>query len=145
MKKLLFSKNLRFLRKKHGINQQTMADYVGKGQTTIGNWENGNTEPSLQEILQISSYFKLSVDDILYTDLEQESQGDTSVESALGSTIATGGGILTKVFQNNDLFVLEHEVNAFLVTPGILFKDAKYTVFGGSHFAMIFYENSLVK
>ena len=42
---------------------------VKKGQTTIGNWENGKSEPSIDELLTISNYFDISTDILLKVDL----------------------------------------------------------------------------
>lgn len=61
--------NLRYLRKQKGLNQQDLAVFVGKGDTTIGNWEKGISEPNFTELTKISNYFGISVDDLLYTDL----------------------------------------------------------------------------
>ena len=62
-------KNLRFLRKQSSKTQSEIASLIQKGQTTIGNWENGISEPSLNELLIISNYFDISVDVLLRTDL----------------------------------------------------------------------------
>ena len=65
-------KNLRYLRKKSSQNQDDIAFLVHKGQTTIGNWENGVSEPSLGDLLIISNYFGISVDILLKTDLTEQ-------------------------------------------------------------------------
>ncbi len=62
-------KNLRHLRKKSSQNQDDIAFLVNKGQTTIGNWENGVSEPSLGDLLIISNYFGIPVDALLKSDL----------------------------------------------------------------------------
>ncbi len=58
-------KNLRHLRKRSSQNQDDIAILVNKGQTTIGNWENGVSEPSLGDLLIISNYFGISIDVLL--------------------------------------------------------------------------------
>ena len=67
-------KNLRHLRKQSSRTQSEIASLIQKGQTTIGNWENGISEPSLNELLIISNYFDIPVDTLLKIDLA-ESQG----------------------------------------------------------------------
>jgi transcriptional regulator with XRE-family HTH domain len=67
-------KNLRHLRKQSSRTQSEIASLIQKGQTTIGNWENGISEPSLNELLIISNYFDISVDTLLKIDLA-ETQG----------------------------------------------------------------------
>jgi transcriptional regulator with XRE-family HTH domain len=70
-------KNLRHLRKQSSRTQSEIASLIQKGQTTIGNWENGISEPSLNELLIISNYFDISVDTLLKIDLA-ETQGPIS-------------------------------------------------------------------
>jgi transcriptional regulator with XRE-family HTH domain len=62
-------KNLRYLRKKSSKTQSELASLIKKGQTTIGNWENGISEPSIDELLLLSNYFDIPVDVLLKTDL----------------------------------------------------------------------------
>ena len=82
-------KNIRYLRKKSHQNQEDIALLVGKGQTTIGNWENGVSEPSLDDLLIISNYFGIPVDALLKTDLAisarrmEESQADDQGKTPL--------------------------------------------------------------
>lgn len=65
-------KNLRHLRKQTSKTQSEIASLIQKGQTTIGNWENGISEPNLNELLIISNYFDIPVDKLLKTDLSED-------------------------------------------------------------------------
>jgi transcriptional regulator with XRE-family HTH domain len=65
----LLGKNIRYLRKQSSKTQSEIASLIQKGQTTIGNWENGISEPSLSELLIISNYFDISLDTLLKIDL----------------------------------------------------------------------------
>jgi transcriptional regulator with XRE-family HTH domain len=69
----LFSKNLRFLRKKGNHNQDVIASLFNKRANTIGNWENQKSEPSLEELMKLGAFFKVSSGDLLQKDLELES------------------------------------------------------------------------
>jgi transcriptional regulator with XRE-family HTH domain len=64
-------KNLRHLRKQSSRTQSEIASLIQKGQTTIGNWENGISEPSLNELLIISNYFDIPIDTLLKVDLAE--------------------------------------------------------------------------
>jgi transcriptional regulator with XRE-family HTH domain len=64
-------KNLRYLRKQSSRTQSEIATLIQKGQTTIGNWENGISEPSLNELMIISNYFDIPLDTLLKTDLAE--------------------------------------------------------------------------
>src|ERR1700733_2274650 len=70
-------KNLRHLRKQSSRTQSEIASLIQKGQTTIGNWENGISEPSLNELLIISNYFDIPLDTLLKTDLSETLSPDT--------------------------------------------------------------------
>ncbi|HXB29844.1 MAG TPA: helix-turn-helix transcriptional regulator [Puia sp.] len=69
----LFSKNLRFLRKRGSYNQDEISILFNKKANTIGNWENQKSEPSLAELMKLGDYFKVSVQELLYSDLEAQS------------------------------------------------------------------------
>ncbi|HEY8734915.1 MAG TPA: helix-turn-helix transcriptional regulator [Puia sp.] len=69
----LFSKNLRFLRKRGKYNQDEISLLFKKRANTIGNWENQKSEPSLAELIILGEFFTVSVQDMLHTDLEKES------------------------------------------------------------------------
>lgn len=64
-------KNLRYLRKQSSKTQSEIAALIKKGQTTVGNWENGISEPNLEELLVISNYFDIPLDTLLKADLSE--------------------------------------------------------------------------
>lgn len=68
----LFSKNLRFLRKKGNHKQEEISILFNKRANTIGNWENQKSEPSLMELIKLGEYFNISTQALLHTDLERE-------------------------------------------------------------------------
>ena len=82
----IFSKNLRYLRKKGNHNQDNIAVLFRKRANTIGNWENQKSEPSLNELMKLGEFFKISVEDLLHTDMENLS--DSSVTNSVVSTIS---------------------------------------------------------
>ncbi len=63
------AKNIRLLRKNGSKTQEGIGLLVDKGQTTIGNWENGKSEPNIEELLIISNFFDISIDLLLKVDL----------------------------------------------------------------------------
>ena len=79
----IFSKNLRFLRKKGNHNQEDIALLFKKKANTIGNWENQKSEPGLAELMKLADFFQVSTEDLLLTDLEMQSH------SALAGTEIT--------------------------------------------------------
>jgi len=65
----MFGKNLKHLRKEKDLNQADIAEIVGKGDGTISNWEKGSAEPSFSEINEISKFFGIPMNDMLFVDL----------------------------------------------------------------------------
>jgi len=71
---MAFSNNLRFLRKKHNMSQEDLANKLGyKSFTTIQKWESGVSEPSVSVVKQIAEIFGVSMDQITNDDLSVES------------------------------------------------------------------------
>jgi len=83
---------MRYLRKQLSKTQSEIASLIKKGQTTIGNWENGISEPNLDELLIISNFFDIPLDTLIRIDLaEANSQlrtgsGPVSYDHAAEST-----------------------------------------------------------
>jgi transcriptional regulator with XRE-family HTH domain len=89
----LFSKNLRFLRKKGNHNQDEISILFNKRANTIGNWENQKSEPSLAELIKLGEYFKVSIQELLHADLEMQSFQQDS-----GSKISDNTGQVPKSY-----------------------------------------------
>lgn len=64
-----FAKNILYLRKKRKLTQAEMPDLTGVSRVTWSNYENGNTEPDIATLLNISKAFNVSIDYILKEDL----------------------------------------------------------------------------
>ena len=71
-------KNLRYLRKQLSKTQSEIASLIKKGQTTIGNWENGISEPNLDELLVISNFFDIPLDPLVKVDLAEANSNHRS-------------------------------------------------------------------
>ncbi len=50
------------LRTLKGITQKQLADEIGVKNYTVGNWEQGRTEPNLEDLVAMANYFECSVD-----------------------------------------------------------------------------------
>lgn len=77
----LFSKNLRFLRKKGNYNQDEISILFNKRANTIGNWENEKSEPNLAELIKLCGFFEVSTADMLNKDLEKDLNGNHPIPS----------------------------------------------------------------
>jgi len=58
----IFAKNLKDLRKNNELSQSEFAERLGLKFYTIGNWEQGRSEPSMDDLILISNTFNVSID-----------------------------------------------------------------------------------
>lgn len=71
MEKTLLSLNLSYLRKKKGLKQSDIQGITGIKQNTWSNWENSLSEPNTDNLILISRFFNIGVDDLLTKDLQK--------------------------------------------------------------------------
>jgi transcriptional regulator with XRE-family HTH domain len=64
-----FGKNLKFLISRLSISQASIESVVDKRQTTISNWINGKTDPDATDLVKLSEFFGIAIDDLCLTDL----------------------------------------------------------------------------
>jgi transcriptional regulator with XRE-family HTH domain len=65
----MLSKNLQYLRKKHSLSQQQLADELEIPRSTLSDYERGRTEPSIDMLIRIAGFFEVSIDDLLKADI----------------------------------------------------------------------------
>ncbi|MDA2112368.1 helix-turn-helix domain-containing protein [Bacillus thuringiensis] len=58
----LFGQNLKKLRKSRYLTQEQLGQQLNLSRNQINNYENAMFEPSMETLLQISSYFNVSLD-----------------------------------------------------------------------------------
>jgi DNA-binding XRE family transcriptional regulator len=63
-------KNLKYLRKKAGKTQDELSTEWGIGRTTLAHYEIGKSEPNVETLMLMASYFCISVDQLLTKDLQ---------------------------------------------------------------------------
>lgn len=65
------AQNLKYLRQRFNKNQSELAFEVDKGQTTVGNWENGVSEPNITELIVISNFFGINIHSLITVELSK--------------------------------------------------------------------------
>jgi transcriptional regulator with XRE-family HTH domain len=75
MNNIFFPKNLSFLRRAKGLNQNTIGELVGKKLAAVSSWEKGASQPSINDLVKISEYFNITPGDMISIDLEDKSHG----------------------------------------------------------------------
>lgn len=69
---IYLASNLKFLRKDKKKTQEDVAKFCGKTNTAVSNWELGIREPDAVDLARLSTYFDVSVDDLMLSDLSKK-------------------------------------------------------------------------
>jgi transcriptional regulator with XRE-family HTH domain len=64
------SKNLKYLRKKNGLTQASIRSRLGFTRSTWSNYETGVTNPSIDDLINFSRFFGVTLDELILRDLE---------------------------------------------------------------------------
>lgn len=70
---MAFSNNLTYLRKKHNMSQEQLAEVLGVTRQAVSKWEAGQSTPDVEKLLQLSELFLVPVDQML-KDIEEENR-----------------------------------------------------------------------
>lgn len=69
---MCLAKNIRYLRKKHNLSQDDVANLLGyKSYTTIQKWEMGVSEPPIGKLRALASRFGVDIDILATVDIEK--------------------------------------------------------------------------
>lgn len=81
---IFFHQNIKTLRKKSGLTQLELSELIGISQAAYQKWEQDRT-PSLEKIVFIARFYKITIDDLLCKDLRTNNK----IGSALSITQET--------------------------------------------------------
>jgi len=59
------NENIKKLRTERGLNQVQFAKIFGVSKQCVSNWENDNVIPSIEMLIRIADYFKVTTDYVL--------------------------------------------------------------------------------
>ncbi len=84
----LFSKNIKYLRRKMNLKQEELAEQLFVTPQAISKWETSKSVPNIQMLITISKLFKISVDELLNVDLENniDNEKEKDIEMAMDLT-----------------------------------------------------------
>lgn len=101
-----FASNLSFLRKKKGLTQAEVATALGLKRNTFSNYETTHSEPDLNTLEKIASFFDISMDELISLDLskgglvELKGANDEKNDGRDKKNGGTGGNVTSLVRQN---------------------------------------------
>ena len=73
----IFSEKVRILRNRMGLSQESLAFKLDVSRQTISKWELGVSYPEIDKLIELSEYFKVSIDYLL----KHSDSGHISVQS----------------------------------------------------------------
>ena len=65
MDDLNFAQNITMLRRRHGITQEALADFIGVTKASVSKWETGQSLPDIQTLLLLATYYDVTLDELL--------------------------------------------------------------------------------
>lgn len=75
-----FKKNLKILINRRNLSQTKFANAIGKSPSNVSSWTKG-VIPSIEIIKEIADFFKVSIDELVYKDLEKTAKGIATKEN----------------------------------------------------------------
>ena len=70
--KPMYARNLKHLRKKHGMSQKDVADLLKMGRAAVSLYEIGYREMSIEDLTILADYFGVTLDQMVKQDLSKE-------------------------------------------------------------------------
>ena len=64
----MFPENLKYLRTANKIGQRDLANLLNISVKTVSHWETGYSEPSIAQLITLSNYFGISIDELVGKD-----------------------------------------------------------------------------
>lgn len=86
-------KNIRTLRKKHGLTQAELAQKLNVHQTAVSQWEKGRTAPDIEQIKELSNIFEVPLECIADVQTVQSSENKSTIHKKSGMKIPVLGNV----------------------------------------------------
>ncbi len=99
------SKNIKFLRLQNKLTQEDIANVVGKARSLISAWESDDRDITTEDIIKLSDYFGVSMDELVGKDFQSNSSNNTFDE--LDVLFKKYKGILTDEDKETMKFLIE--------------------------------------
>ena len=86
-----FAKNLKIIREKKKISQETLGNKIGVDRSTIGYWENGKVDPSMLNVINLAEVLDIPVTSLIGGDFANINMAEITTDDVV--TIAVYGTI----------------------------------------------------
>lgn len=125
---VIFHNLIKEKRQKMSLTQMDLANKLLVSNKTISNWETGKTLPDIENIILISKYLNLSLDDLFLGDEtmveklrenQQERKFYRVVTISLVSAMIFGtiGYLFLKLFYSTNMTIIESTLSDYLAVP----------------------------
>ena len=125
---MIFHNLIKEKRQKMSLTQMELANKLLVSNKTISNWETGKTLPDIENIILISKYLNISLDDLFLGDEtmvgklrenQQERKFYRIVTRSLISAIVVGtiGYLFLKLFYSSNMILIESNLSGYLSIP----------------------------
>lgn len=85
--KNIFAENLRYLRKKSNLSQSALAQELNYSRSNIASYEFGGSEPSITRLKEISAFFNVSLDSLLFSNIEKAMYNNRIKEKPISESV----------------------------------------------------------
>ena len=126
----MISKNLKYLRKEHGLSQEEFAEKLNVSRQTVAKWENGDNLPDIENCKMIASYFDTTIDNLVYYSFEEQDMLGQGVDGKYIFGIA-------KVGEKGQIVIPKSAREVFDINPGDRLVALGDTKKGGIAFAKL--------
>lgn len=98
----IFSNNLKYLRRSLGKKQPEIAEKLNfTGASRLSNWENGTAKPAYEQLLLLSEFYKVNLNDLVYKELWSPNNLNIVNEPLTEYTKSTDKDLLIASLQKN--------------------------------------------
>lgn len=66
------NKNVKYLRKRKNLTHQQLADILKIQKSSLANFESGSRNCSLEVLVDLSKFFNITIDELIFKDLSLE-------------------------------------------------------------------------
>lgn len=88
---MTFGERLQEIRRERGISQSQLAQDIGVSRQSLSKWENDITKPEVENLICLSRYYGISIDNLLgvetVTNQGETDQGETDQEKGILSSL----------------------------------------------------------